>query len=231
MKSLPALLLCITLFCVGTVMAQPRLKAGVKVGGMLADIRGKWNEDAPQKFKTGLMAGGSVEYITDSAPLWPHVGLRLEALYVQKGFKDQVQQTDEWGHGLGWKTAGTVYVDEIVLAAFYVARFPLRGITPFTEIGPEIGFPLYAKEIIEFGEWADHAYYPSYWSKKPNVGLNFGVGMTVPAGHGELTIDARYNLGLTNMFRYKNTILWNNMTVYTTGIQLLVGYNFSLKNL
>jgi hypothetical protein len=116
-------------------------------------------------------------------------------------------------------------VDEIVIAPFLVLRIPSGGSALFFQAGPEVGMNVAAKtkttiegeeETEDFNNWAD-----------TNFGINFGAGIAVPAANGELIFDARYNLGLTDMDTSEGD---EDVTIKTNGIQLLIGYNFSMMS-
>jgi hypothetical protein len=218
------LLAAILCFC-SLALAKSGLMLGLDAGGAMTDIRGDWQSGAPQKFKDGMLIGGHAELVFDTAPLIPHAALRFEALFSQKGFKDQVHQVDEEGHYIGWKTFGTVHADEVTLSALYIMRISLAGIKPFVEIGPEAGLPLHAKETVELSEFNGSSFYPSYWSKKTNWGINIGTGAAIPLFNGELAGRLRYNYGLTNLFRYSDR-LSPTVKIHTKGYELMVGYGF-----
>jgi hypothetical protein len=135
-------------------------------------------------------------------------------LYVQKGWKES-------GSILGYDWESTSMIDELVLAPFLVFRFPSETMTPFLQVGPELGFNLAAKYKWEStGDSGTEDY--ENWSST-NFGINIGGGIAVPSGKGEVIFDARYNLGLMNMYTGDG-----DLTIKTNGIQFLVGYNFSM---
>jgi len=190
---------------------------------MLTNVSGPLTDNAPYKPKPGILGGGSIEWLPGYAPGKWNSGVRLELLYAQKGWKDQVQHTDEEGHLLGWSTVGTMHVDELVLSALYTLRIPAEKVTPILPFGPEAGFNLRADEVISSalggGTWKN----PWHWKHQPNLGLNTGAGITFPVGAGELSCDARYNLGLTNMTQSHYSLV---SPIKTSGIQLVFGYSF-----
>jgi hypothetical protein len=189
---------------------------GVKGGLNLANIA---EDPKAQGFsydiRTGIMVGGSVEI-----PLTPtnKLTLRGEALYVMKGSKIS-------GSILGVDTKSTIAVDELVLAPFLVFRFPSQGFTPFLQFGPELGLNVTHKIKVEAtanGQSASETDNLDDWGST-NFGINIGAGAAIPAGRGEVLFDVRYNLGLANMYTGPGT-----GTDKTNGIQILIGYNFTV---
>jgi hypothetical protein len=184
---------------------------GVKGGLNLANASQDPAEGFDTKMKMGILFGGTMEFsLTKSNK----TTLRLEGLYVQKGWKES-------GTTFGYDWDGTAMVDELVLAPFLVFRFPSDKMTPFIQAGPELGFNLAAKYKLEAGGDSETDDFED-WSST-NFGINIGGGIAVPSGKGEVVFDARYNLGLMNLYTGDGD--WN---VKTNGIQFLIGYNFSV---
>jgi hypothetical protein len=223
MNRVHALILVFTLAAFCTVAtARPVLLVGAKIGPNLANVQTDLYKGAPYKPKPGLIVGGSVEIYGASSSLLPHLGLRLEALYVQKGWKDQVMRTDNSGNELGWGTFGTVHVDELVVSPLLVLRVPVGGVAPYVLAGPEAGFNLSNKEkLASGGTWSD-AY---HWKKSPNFGLNAGAGIAFKQWIGELSAEVRYNLGLTNMTEANSVFV---SKIKTNGLQVFLGYSINV---
>jgi hypothetical protein len=139
---------------------------------------------------------------------------------------DQVMRTDENARQLGWFTAGTVYINELVVSPLYVLRIPARGFDPFVQLGPEFGFNLSAKEVMKSEFGGAESKNPWGWKKDPNLSINAGVGVAMPMKGGEGSLDVRYNLGLTNMSGSPFA-----KTIKTNGIQLVVGYSFTMPEI
>jgi hypothetical protein len=208
---LVVLILCAVFY--GNAFAGPAF--GVRGGLNLANASQDPSEGLTQKIKLGFMFGGNAEFSLSSSN---KTTLRLEGLYVQKGW---IETATISVFNVLYDYEGTFYVDELVLAPFLVLRFPSENMTPFLQGGPELGLNLSAKGRIEIdgeSETDDIA----DWSST-NFGINIGGGVAIPSGSGEVVIDARYNLGLMNL--YSGSGDW---TIKTNGIQLCVGYNFSV---
>jgi hypothetical protein len=210
MKRVILLVIAIALVA-GQVWAGPAF--GIKGGLNLANV----SEDPAANgvsygIRTGIAVGGNIEFaLTPSNNLT----IRGEAMYEMKGTK-----TSGTIQGVDWK--GTVSVDEIVLAPFLVIRFPSQGFTPFLQAGPELGLNVTHKVKTEATGYASSTDDLKDWSGV-NFGLNIGAGIALPAGNGEVIFDARYNLGLKNMYTGSESL-----TDKTNGIQLLIGYNFKV---
>ena len=189
---------------------------GVKGGLNLANIaEDPEPEGVSIGIRTGIAVGGSVEI-----PLTPtnKLTLRGEVLYVMKGTKLSGTEAD-------YDFKSTITVDELVVAPFLVFRFPSQGFTPFLQFGPEVGLNVthkYKSEVTINGVSTSGSGNLDDWAST-NFGLNIGAGAAIPAGRGEVLFDVRYNLGLANMYTGPGT-----GTDKTNGIQLLMGYNFTV---
>jgi hypothetical protein len=209
MKTILSLLVCGLLIFAQVSGAAPAF--GVKAGLNLANMTFDPSEGTSTSIRTGIGIGGDVEF---SLTPTNKITLRTDVMYMMKGAKDK-------GTLLGYDYTATYKVDEIVVAPFLVFRFPSGGATPFLQVGPELGLNVTKKVSVEAagvtasGDISD-------WSGT-NFGLNLGGGVAVPTGKAEVVFDARYNLGLTNMYTGSG-----GGTIKTNGIQFLVGYNFSV---
>lgn len=207
---------------VGCILFAPAASAapvfGVKAGVNLANIK----EDpefpgASYNIRPGLAIGGNIEFALTSSN---KVTIRGDVMYVMKGTK--ITEEDA---STNTNLETTIKVDELVVAPFLVFRFPSGGVTPFLQAGPEVGFNVTHKYNVKgtaFGENVDESGDIEDWAST-NFGINLGGGIAIPAGKGEVVFDARYNLGLTNMYTGDF-----DGTIKTNGIQLLAGYNFSV---
>ncbi|MFH0957428.1 MAG: porin family protein [Pseudomonadota bacterium] len=216
------LILC--LICAQSGWAKPAF--GVRAGVNLANAKADpdWGLDFQKK--VGFIFGPTVEFLlakNDQAAF----AIRLEMLYIQKGWK--IEESESY-YDYAYNFSATYSVDELVFAPFAVLRLPTKGITPYFELGPELGFNIAKRWKYEFSsmdivesesgdieDWAD-----------VNFGLNFGAGAAIPVGNSELTFGIRYNLGISNMDTYEEDLGEENSTIKTNGIQFLAGYNFSV---
>lgn len=177
------------------------LKMGLKAGVNLANVEAS-GSDVDYSLKPGFMAGAMAEIPVSPGGL---MAARAELLYVQKGAETSYREFE-----------GELSIEEFVFAPFLIFYFPSAGIQPFLEAGPEFGLNTLAKAETE----NDTRSITQDW-KDNNFSINLGGGLLVPAGKGDLVIDARYNLGLSDM-----TLGGGSIKTKTNGIQFFLGYNF-----
>jgi hypothetical protein len=193
------LLLFISLFVLQTE-SFAFLRLGIKAGVNFAKVSVSNSNDVSYQHLPGFSAG-----VQADVALLPSLSIRTDVLYVQKGSKFTALNE-----------SGKIKLDEFVVAPFLVLRLPLPKVIPFLQIGPEVGLNTLAKE--ESGGTTVNA--GPHW-KKSDFSLNLGAGVILPLGASDITVDARYNLGLANI---------NNIsgapTTKMNGIQIFLGYNF-----
>jgi len=189
-----------------TVFSAPRL--GVKGGVMFGNV----DEDflvhptaSETTNRTGLVAG-----VWGEIPLVVLEGfaIRGDVLYAQKGAKYEIFNIDV-----------TVIADELTFTPFAVYYLPLPAVRPFIEVGPEIGI------TVSDGVKADGDSFDSggAW-KDTNFSLNIGGGVDFQLGSRAISLEVKYNRGLTNMGGWtQNAPGYPAPDVKTNGVQLLVG--------
>ena len=122
------------------------------------------------------------------------LGFRGEALWVDKGWKPgrnaarQHLQHRRQRQGTGDRRRS-------LLLNFGDAQF---GTAPFLQVGPDIGLSInnISRTDTDPATFSEFASDDWAWL---DFGLNFGGGVSFRVGMGKLVVDARYNLGLTNM--------------------------------
>jgi len=176
------------------------LRLGIKAGANFANVTVKNANGISYKMKPGFSAGAQADIA-----LLPTLSVRTDLLYVQKGTKFTALNQDN-----------KLNYDEFVVAPFLVMRFPLAKVIPFIQAGPEVGLNTLAKRETA---GTSHNVGPNF--KKSDVSINLGAGIILPFGANDLTLDARYNLGLTDINKGTGT----NSTKLN-GIQIFAGYNF-----
>ena len=209
------------LLCAQVSWAAPAF--GVRGGLNLANVSvDPEPSGASYDMRTGIGIGGNIEFALSASN---KLTLRTDVLYMMKGTKYNEEGVDP---NIGQYTFDATYkLDELVLAPFLVFRFPSGGATPFIQVGPELGFNVTHEYDLDY-EFPDQGISGSEsgdvedWADM-NFGVNFGGGVAVPAGKGEVLFDARYNLGLKNMYTGPG-----DETDKTNGIQFLIGYNFTV---
>jgi hypothetical protein len=190
-----------SLLCISLIVCSPSfalLKMGIKGGVNLADVTVS-NSNVSYKMKPGFVGGLSAEIPVSAGG---GLAVRGELLYVQKGAKFTLVNE-----------SGKLSTDELVVAPFLVYHF---AIPVFLEAGPEFGFNTRAEE-----QYGGPTYNIGPQWKKQNVSLNVGAGIEFPLGRNELSLDARYNLGLVDM-----SVGGGDVKTKTNGIQVLLGFVF-----
>ncbi|MCB9357534.1 MAG: PorT family protein [Calditrichaeota bacterium] len=192
------------LLLVSSSFAAPRF--GVKGGLMFGNI----DEDIPNqaytfdtKNRTGMVAG-----IWGELPLMILDGLavRGDVLYAQKGAKYEIFNQDVKD-----------IADELTFTPFAVYYLPLPAVRPFFEIGPEVGL------TVSDGVRVDDENFNSNGNwKDVNFSLNIGGGVDVQLGKRAVTLEVKFNRGLTNMGNWDSNAIGGE-EAKTYGVQLLVG--------
>lgn len=162
------------------------LQLGVKAGYNYNTLRGKSAKDIDTKGSNGYYVGLFTE-----VPVNERFSIQPEVIYSAQGAKWE----SSGALGTHSVTLKSQYLNVPVLAKFYVADgFNLQ-------LGPQVGFLTGAKMEGEgLGELANDNKFNEKMGKV-DFGLVFGAGYKTPVG---LTIDARYNLGLTNVLDKDN---------------------------
>jgi hypothetical protein len=166
-----------------------QIQFGLKGGINFANISQQGAPPTADKFKS----------ITDfnaglmaSIPLCSHFSLQPEVVYSGQGGN----------------------LDERVLRLNYL-NIPvlLKYLHPsglFAETGPQIGFMLSGKELFDGKSYDDSE------NKVPELSWAFGMGYQLPKIN--LGIDARYNLGLTEIYKRHETPETSKNNVFQLGL-------------
>ena len=164
--------------------AAAQLTFGVKGGLNVAKLSFDPDEGFTPENRMGLVVGMIV-----TQPLRSRFGLQLEALYSQKGTKDEFFDEDE---GLNVKqTIKLDYIEIPVLANIAVtssdtARFSINA-------GPAFAFLVNDKEVFE----VDNAEVENDIEDIKSYDIGFAIGGAVQTR--QLIFDARYTWGLVNL--------------------------------
>jgi len=188
---------------VGTANAQTKMMFGVKGQFGMTTISGDV-EDTKMKLGFG---GGAVARFAIS----PMFDIQPEIMIALKGCGFDVPEgvdEDEYKFKL-------TYIDVPVLARYNI---PMEGnIKPAIFAGPYLGFLMSAKEGDE--DIKDYL-------KSTDFGLVLGAGIDLKAGEkGTLAIDARYNLGLSNINDSEDA---DDYKIKNSGFGLNIAYLFSM---
>jgi cellobiose-specific phosphotransferase system component IIB len=170
---------------------------GVKVGGVDSTLTG---DITNMKSKVGLAAGAFVEI-----PVVSQLSVQPEVMYVMKGAKVDSSLVD-----------AKYKIDVLEIPVLLKWKFSTESakVVPSVFVGPSIGFKLSAKEVVE-DKSADIQNI-----KSTDFGLVFGAGVEF----SKFTVDARYDLGLTNLNNADNK---DDYSVKNAAFLLCVGYKFN----
>lgn len=203
---------------------------GVKAGFIMANTTETPAGWMSSSFKNGFAGGVSVEY-----PFTVNLSLQPELLYVSKGQNGGIATSSvaiDFTSSLG-------YIEIPILAKLTMAT--RSSFRPCFFVGPSIGINIGADLDIE-GEYlstGEHFTGSADYSDVVNrteLGFVFGLGFGYAAGPGVVTLDGRFNLGLTKV--YKGGTVMREIdgeeiteTVYegeskNIGFALLLGYAF-----
>ena len=167
----------ILLFVVGGLFAQ---SLGIKGGLNLSTLTGDDVEDA--KTKLGFAFGGFYTY-----QLNEQFAFQPEIFFTMKGakFEDEI---------MGYDYEETDYLNYIEVPMLFKMMIPSSSsVMPNLFVGPALAFNISATYKIEVDGDEDDGDIEDI--NAMDFGLVFGAG----ADLGKITIDGRYNLGLTNI--------------------------------
>jgi hypothetical protein len=181
---------------------------GAKLGASLADLGGDIEDtDIRTGFAGGAALGIDLGMIT---------GLQLELLYVQKGaeFSDVID-------GVPVNVTAKLAYVEVPVLFNVVVPVPNSPIQPRFFGGPAISLELSCDFEAEANGESEEADCEDVEAptKSVDFGLVFGGGVDFAVGTGAVTVDGRYNLGLTNILDDDS-----GDEVKNRSFQILVGY-------
>ena len=171
------------------------------VGGTLATITGDHTDDV--KFKLGLVAGAEFGYM-----IAPQFGVTAGALVSMQGAgqKDTDYTKDV--------STTTTYLNIPILANYYI----IPGLAVKAGIQP--GFLLSAKtkgsEKLYGGSWEDYDHSGTDGYKKLDISIPFGLSYEF----SDFVIDARYNLGVSNIIDHEKHSNKNSVIMLTIGYKI-----------
>jgi hypothetical protein len=188
MKTLLRMALPIALLVAGPLQAQTTLgvKGGINVADVSTDVAEF--ELLGTSSKTGFVGGAYA-----NLGLGGLFAIQPELLYSQKGFK-----AEETGVEAQFK------VNYFEIPVLLKAQFPMEMIRPAIYAGPVVSFETTCKLGLAEGEVSADFDCDSEEAgvderKKTEFGAVFGGNLDLFLGSIVLTLDARYQLGLTNL--------------------------------
>lgn len=193
-------------FLVGALMmgahlsfSQAQFAVGIKAGPNFAKIN--WDQSASDNYKSraGFHAGAFALIKVSK------IGIQPEVLFSQQGSKVKINTQDY--------DANYSYINIPIIVKLYT----VAGIN--IQAGPQFGFLSSAKNPVSNGTTVTVQDVKSY-CKSSDISAALGLGWDLPFG---LTIDARYNLGLSKI--YKNSAFGSGTpNAKNQVIQVSLGY-------
>lgn len=215
--------LMVVLFLSTTIFAGEITGKGIKAGLNIANLTGDDVEDTDPKM--GLAIGGFLTYsINDMFSIQP------EILFTMKGMKIDYEETetdDNWEYYA--KSEGSWKLNYLEIPVLAKLNIPMESsVKPNIFLGPALGINLSATYDMDY-EW---------WEKEDGViveegsesedgdiedikGADFGLIFGAGVEFGKITVDARYNLGLTTIDDSEE-----EADVKNSVISIMVGYSF-----
>jgi len=195
-----AVLLVTGLFLVfgaSSAKAQTEFQPGVKAGVTSMTVGGDNVSDEIDR-RTGFVVGGFVKI-----DLGGPIGLRPEITYVQKGSSSESTIIID-SEGNETQVESTTKLDYIELPVLLDVYIPVEGnIAPRIFAGPTVGFNINAEAETEASGGSSTTDLSDAVSDT-EFGVAFGAGIDIEADFGTVLIDARYQLGLTNILDESN---------------------------
>lgn len=161
----------------------------------------------PWESRTGLVAG-----LAGTTPLDKYFGIQFDFLYISKGAKFELMP--------GQQDINRINLNYAALHVLLDAGLPTAsGIRPFVLLGPAMSFLLTAN-----GQGRDEQGQATEEDIKDEVvdfdfGLLLGIGVSIPVGSGDLVLDARYEDGIVNIIKERESgfVVENQMFALTLG--------------
>jgi len=201
-----AIALIATFLFPGAVFGRKLTEIGLKAGLSIADYKGGWPDTDSQK---GFCGGA---FITCS--INEMFAVQTEFLFSMKGADlGEKVRTDEFGNIIETSSVREVlnYLEIPVLGKLSV--LPQSCVKPNLFAGPSFALKLSGKHKVGSQE-TDIEYL-----KDTDYGLVLGGGVDFELGQGQLTVDARYTLGLAKIYD-------SGMDVKNRVISVMLGYSF-----
>lgn len=190
---------------------------GLKAGMGFATATGD-SAEAPagvdKKMRVGFVGGGVFAY-----EVVPSFQVQLEALYAMKGVKYESTSGSE---------KETIKLDYLEFpVTFHFVPATGGSIKPRIFAGPYVGILLTAKDKTEgFADPADN-YDEDIkdFVKSTDFGVTFGAGADFAFASGALTLDVRYDLGLTKL---GEAVSGDNPDIKSSSLFAMLGWRFGI---
>ena len=206
-----------------TTYAQQRFSAGPRLGLNLSNY---WGNADGMKFKPGLAAGAFLMYSSLN-----HFGISADVLYAQRGTKFSGTVTPPFGNPTTTSFTQRVNYLEIPVVARYFLTLS-GNFRPNVFIGPSLAIKLNAKRVDGEINGVSTAVVNGENSndfKDLDLGATGGFQLNWGAGNRQrFLIDARYNLGLSNVQTDLPNLWGRRNSLQNSTITLTLGYGFGI---
>lgn len=195
-----------------SLSANADSRVGFRSGVNFGNVRYHNIEERDPHTKNGVVLNAAIQGALASSRI---VFLQGEVGFVDRGWVENAEiHSDE--------VETFFLVPEISMGIAILMRYPSAGVKPFIEFGIDYSAVVRREAYAEYAGTEMRAEISDYSSY--NICSNIGGGFAIPTGRNELQLAIRYNKGLTSVL---NTL--DDVSVKTTGIQLLAGYFFTLN--
>lgn len=197
-----------------------RHSMGVRLGATIASFGGEVQEILDLDSRVGFVGGFAFRYNFGRLG-----GVQPEILYVVKGATDRIEGFDV-----------QVRIKYLELQLPVVLMIPVSGsVRPRVYAGPSVARELSCRvplddgfarltfacdELLDLGGGGTGVAFTE--TKGLDFGVVFGGGMDVGAGPGAVTLDVRYDVGITNL----NDLPGVDDSLHNRALELLAGYSF-----
>ena len=166
------------------------LKAGVNITWINYDQR-FGQELVEQDFKMGYMGGLTFQYFNQ-----PNIGIQMELLYIQKGFKTKLDTIEI----IQYERT----IDYISLPMLMHAYIGKKKFNMSILLGPYISYALSSNEKFTEG---DMSYQRDYeWDREIDnrfeFGLQAGLGFRNSFSFGVIELEGMFSFGLTSIYKW-----------------------------
>jgi Outer membrane protein beta-barrel domain len=191
-------------------MSQVETSTGVKVGLNLATVGGS-GVTSPVSMSTLYEVG-----LFDEIKIPGGFAIEPDVFYSVKGFSSSGSVS---AFGFNYTISAkerSSYLDIPVLLKYYLPNF---GSQFNVCAGPSIGFLLKAKVTAEMNGSSTETDATDQ-TTGTDIGLVLGMGIAVPLGAVDATVEARYDLGLKTLDESGNSNVYNRVFSILVGVSL-----------
>lgn len=213
-KGLTAILVSLFMISLAASSALAGIKTGIKGGITLANVKSVPDNFMGYKWENKMgLAGGVFLEIGLPGPL----SIQPEVLYVQKGAQISVSEAGITG-------TFKAYIDYIEIPLLLKFNLVSGGPTvPSIYAGPYVGFNTKAEFVIKITGYPEQREDVKDDVKNTEFGMAFGLGLAQKLGVVKLTLDARYDLGISNIIK---ETLEEPSSIKTRTWLFMVGFSF-----